>query len=276
VRRALLVLLVFAAGLALTFPTDTIVRALLARVIPSGAPALVFGGAALRPWGLRLDEVALRRPDGSAIVTADWITFRPSLRGLWRDGTGRPWTLAAGACGGTVDAVVGVEDTPAGEPEAQLAWRDVALENCPPLAVTAGALTGLADGTATVQLVPGTPAIGELRIRAAKWRLGGRVPSLDALHADPALLAWRFADGWLVLDRIDLHGPELEASGTGTLVIASAFGTSNLEAELAVLPGPSAPPLVRDLLKSLPPAQSKPGARLLALTGTVGAPRLVY
>src|SRR5262245_61655718 len=99
-RRVLLfagaVVAVFTAVLILTFPTDVLMRRAVERLTPAGAPRLVFEHARLRPWGLRLDQVALERPDGSALVDADWLMLRPSLAGLARDWSGRPWRARLG------------------------------------------------------------------------------------------------------------------------------------------------------------------------------------
>jgi hypothetical protein len=201
--RAMLGGAIFCATLFVMFPTDALVRAVLGRITPSGAAAVVFRQASLRPWGLRLDEVAVRRPDGTAIVTADRLTLRPSLRSLLRPST----------------------------------------------------------------------ATGELLVQGATWLLGDRIPALEALHADPALVSWRLDQGSIALDRIDLRGPEVEASGTGTLRLASGLG---VEGAMTIVPASAASPVIRDLLASLPPAQDKSGARLLAFTGTVGTPRVVH
>ena len=205
-RRTLLALAVFAGALFLMFPTDAIVRALLGRITPSDGPAVVFGHASLRPWGIWLDDVAVRQPDGSAIMTADRLTLRASLRSF------------------------------------------------------------VAPRTAT----------GELQVHGGMWRLGNRTSALEALHADPGLVVWRFDSGNLVLDRVDLRGPEMEMSGQATLRLASALGASTLELAMAIVPGSAASPRIHDLLASLPPAEGKPGARLLTFTGTVGALRLLY
>lgn len=270
---AALALVVFGAVLALTFPTDALVRSLLARLLPPGGPALDFARASLRPRGLRLEQVTLRRPDGRALASLDWLRLRPSLLGLVSDHTGRPWRVALGACGGTVEATLAAED---GADVARIAWRQVDLGNCPPLGMTGEAIAGLAEGSATLRRVPARPLAGDgtVTIRGAAWRAAGRVPGLDVLHADPALVRWRLAEGRLVLDGIDLHGPELAASGSGTLRLARALGDSALDFRLALLPGPATPPRVQDLLGLLPPSTAIPGARTLTLSGTLVAPRL--
>jgi len=262
---------VFAAALAVTFPTDALVRAVVARATPPGHPALVFARAHLRPGGVRLEDVALRRPDGWAIVTADWVEVRPSWHGLVRDGTGQPWAVRSVACGGQIDATV-TRDV------VEVGWQGVDLARCAPLAVTGEAIAGIADGRATVRLVAMAPATaeGSLRIQAAAWRVAGRLPGLDTLHADPALLRFALRDGELLLDGIDLYGPDVEATGRGSVRLAGLgnLAHSPVDVALAVVPGRAATPLVRDLLTMLPPADTGAGAYRLALTGTLSEPRL--
>ena len=65
----------FFVVLALTFPTDAIVHWAIARALPAGGRAVMFERAHLRPWGLELDGVEVRNPDGSVVVHADWLTL---------------------------------------------------------------------------------------------------------------------------------------------------------------------------------------------------------
>jgi len=264
-------LVAFVGVLVLTFPTDTVVRSALARVGAVGPLYLVFSRASLRPWSLRLDGVVLRRPDGSPLASVDWMTLRPSLRGLIRDRTGRPWQASMPACGGMLEAVE-VADAP--DPTVALAWHDIHLADCPPLAITGETLAGVAEGTANVRWLHGAEAAGDgsLTLRRATWRLGDRVPGLETLHADPAVVRWTLGGGRLTLEHIDLRGPELEASGSGSIRLA----TATLDASLAVAPGPEASPLVQGFLASLPLSPDVAGARSLVAAGPIRAPRLVH
>ena len=266
-------LALFVMALIVFFPTDALLRDVIARATPKGAPALVFRRALLRPWGVVLEEPALRRPDGSALLNLDWIRFRPSVHGLLRDRTGRPWHIAVGACRGTGEAIVG---TDAGAVTVALAWRELDLADCPPLAVTGGALAGHAEGAANILLQNGSPPAGEgsIQLRDALWRTAAF--GLDVLHADTAFLRWRLDGGRLTLGTIDLHGPELQASGTGAVDLAGSIARSAVDFRLAVLPGPQVPPPIRDFLDTLPAApDSATGARRLTVTGTANAPQLV-
>src|SRR5262249_51806076 len=150
VRRTVLGGAPIAAALAalflvILFPVDAIVRAVLARATPAGWPAIVFRRAALRPTGLPLEDVAPRRRHGSSLVEAARVLLRPSLRGLWRDGTGLPWHVEAVVCRGNGVATVTGDGAPAA---VEATWQDVDLSGCPPLALAAGALAGWATMTA--------------------------------------------------------------------------------------------------------------------------------
>jgi type II secretion system protein N len=279
VKRALGVaataLVVFGVVLALTFPTDALVRALVARVTPAGTAPIEFARARLRPTGIRLDDVVVRRADGRELVRVEQATLRPSLCGLLRDGTGRPWRAVVAACGGAVDADLAADG--AGQ-VLILAWHAVDLARCPALAMTGEAVAGIAEGTARLSLAPatGTVGIGHLRIRDAAWGTGGRIPGLATLHADAAEVDWSLGAGRVLLDRIDLHGPELSATGSGALALAGTLRRTGLDVALAITPGPAATQTVRDILGGLPPAEGDAAARVLALGGTLGAPRLVH
>src|SRR5204863_4193065 len=121
--------LAFVVVLALTFPTDALVRWALTRALPAGGRAVGFERAHLRPWGLELDGVEVRNPDGTVVIHADWLTLRPSLSGLVGDGhTGRPWHARMGVCAGTVDALADRDTT--GD-VANVTWTDINLAGCP-------------------------------------------------------------------------------------------------------------------------------------------------
>ena len=95
---AIIALVVAVAGVIgmLTFPTDALVRGLLAQIpLPV---QVTFAEAHLRPNGLRLDDVHVVRSDGQPALDAEWLRLRPSLWGLWRDRTGQPWSIVAATC----------------------------------------------------------------------------------------------------------------------------------------------------------------------------------
>jgi len=262
---------VFVAVIAATFPTDTLLRALIARAIPSGSVVVAFTHAHLRPWGLRVDGVAVRAPDGSLVADAEWLSARPSLTGFLRDRTGRPWRLGAGTCGGRVDAIVDRDD---GGSTASITWDELDLARCPPVALLGQTVAGVIGGTAVVRGA-GTAAEGRIGLRGGVWKEAGRfVPALETLHADPASVAWTLRGNHLELSGIAVDGPDVKATGGGTVEVARAPRESRLALSLIVAPGPQAPPGFRDLLARLP-ATGDGDARRLEVGGTLGFPQLV-
>ena len=268
---AAVALAVFVAVIAVTFPTDAILRALIARVTPSGSLSVSFAHAHVRPWGLRVDGVGVRAPDGSLVADAEWVSARPSLLGFVRDRTGRPWNLGAGTCGGRIDAVVDRDD---GGSAASITWNDLDLARCRPVALLGQTVAGVVDGTAVVRGA-GTAAEGRIGVRGGVWKGAGRfVPALETLHADPASVAWTLQGNRVELSAIAVDGPDVHASGGGTVEVARAPRDSRLALSLTVAPGPQAPPGFRDLLARLPPAGDD-DARRLEVGGTLAFPQLV-
>jgi type II secretion system protein N len=264
--------LVFAVTLAVVFPTDAVVRSAIARWVRPDQPTLTFIRAKLRPWGLQLDGPALRRTDGTAIVSAQWATVRPSLWGLLVDRTGRPWRVRAGACGGEVTALL---ERDGADSALALAWDTLDLDDCPSLPQFDFTVTGIAHGTARLRRTPSGPAgEGSVVLHAAAIRVPGRgLPGLDTLHADPGTAHWTLADGRLAVDTIDVRGPDVNASGGGTVRLAGVPADSAIDFRLEVTPGTKPNPLLVRILETLPPTAD--GAHLLVLGGTFAAPRLV-
>jgi type II secretion system protein N len=267
---------VLAIAITLAFPTDAVVRGVLARVTPPSGPFVVFRRAVLRPWGLRLDGPALRRLDGTAIVDADWVRVRPSVLGLFRDGTGRPWRVASGVCGGTFDADVTVDRTAA---SIDASWTDLDLGVCLPPLAPGLTLAGRVSGQAVAQAGNGVrpSGHGELRLRDAVWQQDAPpVSGLDTLHVDAATLRWTVDADRLTVEGLELRGPELELRGGGTVRLTGSPSTNVLDLQLIAVPGAEAPePLLR-LLDQLPRAPGgDPVARSLVVKGTGGNPRVV-
>jgi type II secretion system protein N len=261
----------------LTFPTDEILRGLLARVTPPGGPFLVFRHAALRPWGLRLDEPVLRRADGTAILDARWVRVRPSFTGLLHDGTGRPWQLASALCGGTVEGSISADRTAA---TIDATWTDLDVGACVPSAAIAGlTLAGRVSGHATAHAGGGVPPTGqgELRVRDGLWeREPSDQPELDGLHVDAGALRWSADGERLQLEGLELRGPELALQGGGTIRLTGSPATNVLDLRFTVVPGPEIPEPLARMLDRLPPAPgADPLARTLVVKGTVNAPQIV-
>jgi type II secretion system protein N len=245
--------IVFTASLAALFPTDALVRRALSRAAESGWPAVVFERAAFRPGGLVLDGVTLRDPTGAPRLAARRIRLRPSLRGLLRDGSGRPWTIEAEVCDGRGVASVAGDGRAT---DVTLSWEDADLTVCPPLEIAGGALAGRARGSARLRLDPAAPpaGTGDVELRAAVWRGRGL---LARLHASSASLRWRLSDGRLTLEAFDLRGPEVLATGSGEVRLAEPLPASDLDLELTLAWGAGGP------------------ARHVSVAGTVAAPKVV-
>jgi len=260
----------FTASLALLFPTEPIVRRLVARAAPPDWP-VVFRGAVLRPRGLWLTDVTFRRPDGSTVVHAESVHWSPSLIGLLRDGRGLPWHVTADVCGGTGEATVAADGPGVA---VALTWHDTDLSACPPLAVAGGALAGRASGAARLVLAPRRPPAGSGRVdlERATWRGEGPLAAIGSLHAAAASVGWRLADGRLLVEALDLHGPEVSASGSGELRLTEPFEESDLTLRLALAPQADAPPLLRLLLAT----PTGVGSRLVMVGGTLAHPQVQF
>lgn len=260
----------FAAAIAFLFPTDLVARHLLARTNRPGWPALGFAHAKLRPGGIRLEEVSLRDAAGVELMRAEHARLRPSLAGLLRDGRGLPWRIEADVCRGTGDATVSADGLITA---VTVAWRNADLGACPPLAVAVtGVLGGRARGTARFAFLLGTTpeGSGRVEIEAATWRGAGPVAALGTLHAATAAVRWRLRDGRLLLETLDVTGPEVTVEGRGELRLADPWGESDLDLRLALAPATGAPQLLR-LLLGVPAA----GTRNVLLAGTLARPRAV-
>lgn len=277
VARTLLVALgviviAFAVAVAVLFPTDTVVRAAIARVMRADGPMLVFEHATLRPWGLRLERPAVRQPDGTTLVGADWVTVRPSLWGFIADRTSRPWRMTVGACAGELTAVL---DRDGAESTLGLGWSEVDLGNCPALPQLGFSVTGVAEGTARLRRSPsGAVGDGRVLVRGAMFRVPGRgLPGFDALHVDPGTAEWSLDGNRIAITSIEIRGPDVNATGSGTVRLATVPAHSAIDFQLALTPGTTPNPFLVRILETLPPADG--GAHSLLVTGTFSAPEVV-
>jgi type II secretion system protein N len=258
-------LAVFLAVLVFTLPVEPMVRRLLARA--GGAAAAVdFQHASLRPWGIVLDEVVIRRPAPAPPLRADWVRVRPTLTAFLHDPAGRPWYVTAAACEGTGDAVVAADDT------VSVTWHDVRVDRCPGLDAASQGITGASDGSAVIHPGPADAmADGTLTFHHVLWKPPGiTIPGMDGLHADTASLRWTVHADRVALDDVALDGPDVSARGSGT--VGRADGALSLR--LVVTAPPASPPTARRLLQLLPPATDGAG-RLLVVEGTIDTPHVV-
>ncbi|HXJ37399.1 MAG TPA: type II secretion system protein GspN [Candidatus Eisenbacteria bacterium] len=269
-----LVVVAFLAGVAITFPTEAVVRAMVARVPLPDQMQVSFASAHLRPDGLRLDDVHLTRPDGSNAFDADWLRLRPSLLGLWRDRTGRPWSVALATCQGRIEIEVGAEGatTPI-----SVVLTDVELATCIPYVAPRVDAYGRVNGAVHARVGGRDPTSGDgaFEIRGAAWHPGGGLEDL-VIRADAATLRGRLADRRFELETIEASSEDFRATGRGSIRFVTPTNDSVLDLRLSVTPGHTMPPTLRRWFDGVPgAAPDAQGTRTLRLQGTIGNPRLV-
>jgi type II secretion system protein N len=274
VRPVLAGVAVFLVVLALTFPTDQLVRRVVASIPSPPGRELTFERARLRPWGLTLDGAAYRRSDGRALVETEWVRLRPSWTSLWRGSQlGSPWRVTAPIFGGEVDARL---DTGASPQTIDLTWTDVELG---PLLKAferddAG-LEGRATGRVALTIPKGDipSGQGELTLRAASWDPPIHDLARMQLHAQHATVHWTLGQRRSQLTRLDLRGDEFDMTSEGDVEIAPVFAQSPINLHVTITPQSSAPRKLRELLEQLP--RREDGVYDFRLAGTLGAPRAV-
>jgi type II secretion system protein N len=277
-RRALVatgvVLATFGVVAALTFPTDAIVRGLVARVPLPQRLALAFERARLGFSGLRLEDVHVTRPDGSAAFDAEWLRLRPSLLGFWRDRTGRPWSAGLSACHGTVDVEVGADG--ATTPLA-VSFENVELGACLPYVAPQVAAYGRVSGVVHARVSDRDPATGDaaIEVRGAAWRPGGAFEQ-DALRIDAGTLRATLADRRLEIATLEASSADFRARGRGSVRFVTPTDDSVLDLRLAVTPTATMPPSFRRILDGVPgAAPDASGTRVFRIQGTMQRPRIV-
>lgn len=271
---AALVVGAFVLGVALTFPTADVLRRVAGRALDSGDLRLAFGDARLRPSGLHLDDLHLTRADGAAAFDAKWLRIRPSLWGLVRGRLGRPWSVGAGTCQGTVDVVIDGDGTTT---PVEVEMRDVELAACAPYVFPRLDLYGRVTGSLRVRWPERDPAAGEgaIELRGAAWRPGG-VFGDTALHADTGTVRWRLGERRLAVETIEAASSDFRATGRGSVRFVTPQSDSLLDIRITVTPGPTIPPLLRrwfDAVGGAPPDRT--GARTFRVGGTLGNPDVV-
>ena len=271
---AALVVGVFAVVVSLTFPTDALVRQIVARTpLPRGL-RLSFAAAHLSPHGLWLDDVHLVELDGRSAFDATRLRLRPSLWGFWRDRTGRPWSITAETCQGTIDVAVGVDGatTPV-----VVALDHVELASCLPYVMPRLDAYGRVTGTLSARLAPRDPPSGDgaVQLLGAGWAPGGPLED-TRLHADAATLRWRLADRRLELTTIEATSDDFRVDAHGAVRLLTPVDDSVLDLRLVVTPGKTMPPLIRRYVDGLPGAlPDAQGTRTFHVQGTLREPRVV-
>jgi type II secretion system protein N len=274
VRPVLAGIAVFLVVLALTFPTDRLVRRVVASIPFPPGRELTFERARLRPWGLTLDGAAYRRSDGSALVETEWVRLRPSWTSIGARGFGNPWRITARVFGGEIQANLDV-GARAGTQTFDLSWTDVELGPLLKAFEREDGLAGRATGRAALTLpkADAPSGQGELTLRGASW--DPPIYALEGLqlHAQNATLHWTLGQRRFQLTRLDLHGDEVDMTSEGNVDIAPVIGQSPIDLHVTIAPLSGAPRRLRELLERLP--RRPDGVYDFRLAGTLGAPRAV-
>jgi hypothetical protein len=163
--------------------------------------------------GAGVDDAAYRQSDGRPVVETEWLRLRPSWTSLPGDRLGRPWQVAAGVFGGTVDSRIDADE---GAKSVEASWTDIDLRLLLAALKRSDPLTGRATGRVTLR-VPSTDAAvgeGELTLRGAAWD-----PPLDELadvlprrYRHPS---WNLAEHRLEIASFELHGEEVDMTARG-------------------------------------------------------------
>lgn len=272
-RAALLLGILVAVVLFFAFPTDEIARWVVARATAQGAAAtLTFRSARLRPNGIHLEDAALRRPDGSAMLEAPALRLRPSWLALLDERQGRPWSLGAELCTGTIDLDLDGEH---GGQQLEVTWDHLDFGACLPELVPQLALVGIGKGQASLRIPSTDPASGSgvFDLSEAVWKVQAPDLGLVTIRADEAGLRWILDPKLLTVERFSLSGPDLDVEMHGTLRLSRtnfSEGTLDLDADITLVPGGDA--VFRRLLESFPPDDD--GTRHLHITGSLDVPRI--
>lgn len=231
-------LAVLLAALVLLFPTDAVVRRVLARYTPAGAAAPAFEEAHLGPRGIVLRKVTLARPTGPVVVSADRVDLRPSILGVLTGNGGHPWVFDADICGGTAKGTVALEGA-ATVADAEFENADLAV--CPLLELGGAALSGRGRGNVHLRLEPVAPAHGngQLELSEVAWRGQG---VLAIFRAHSASGSWRLEERKLTLASIDVKLAASVIRGAGEVSLAEPLPDSTLRLALTMGPADGSEP----------------------------------
>jgi type II secretion system protein N len=264
---------VFAVVVALTFPTLAIVQGILDSAPLPDRMKVTIARARLRPSGLRLEQIQLLHADGTPAFDVEWLRLRPSPLGFWRDGTGRPWSIGAGACQGTVEFGVGVDRdaTPVA-----VTLDNVDLASCLGYVLSQVDAYGRVSGKLNVRFDTADPYAGDgsLDLRGAAWKPGGPLEDV-ALRADGGTLTWTLSKRRLEVTTLDAWSSDFRAVGRGLVRFLDPIGDSVLDFRVTVTPGETMPPLLRQYYDTVPGAPPSGGRRTFRVGGTLQEPRVI-
>lgn len=264
-------LALFTTVVWLTFPTTRLVRAALDRVVRPGLGTVTFRDASVRPWGLTVYDFEFIDVAGRRPVRAAWVRLRPSLWGLVTGRSGRPWLVAAGMCGGTIETHLDVDGSARA---VDATWSDVDVATCLGMVPASVAVTGRSSGQ-TVLTWSATAApvgSGSVSLRDGTWQ-----PPLEELeelpiHADAATVDWNLTDKEITVTTLTVRGPDVDVSAQGNAQLAGTLGASPLRMRVTLRVMPDAPAELRRLTSGLP--RRADGAHDFMVTGTLDVPKI--
>jgi type II secretion system protein N len=270
-KRFLVALVVFSAVLALTFPTDTVIRWVLDRIVPPGTQVITFSSARLRPWGIIFNDLLVRSPEGRDVLAATYFRFRPSWLAFIRDPLGRPWHISAEMCLGEIDGSFDLQNNVR---RFDVEWENVDLATCLPMLGHKLPLSGRTTGTAELTLPATSPAQGEGEVSLKHVMFQPPLPQFEdlPLRADTAGLRWTLKEQRLVLADVAVDGPDLQLTAQGDLRVAQSFEQSPVRFRVTLTPQPGAPPDLLRILDGLPRGAN--GTRDFLIVGTVNVPEI--
>jgi type II secretion system protein N len=272
-RAVLLIGILVTVVLVFAFPTDEIARWIVARVTPPGTTSLTFRSARLRPNGLHLEDAALRRADGSALLEAPWVRLSPSWLSLLGERRGRPWALGAGLCTGTVDLALDADGT---DQQLDVTWDRLDLATCLPDLAPQLELTGVGTGQASLRIPPSGPVSGSgvFDLSRAVWEVEAPRLGPITVRGDETKLRWTIDPTQLTVERFSLAGPdvEIEMDGVVHLSRTGSLGDATLDVEADVVLVPGGDASVQRLFSAFPADDD--GTRRLHVTGSLDAPRV--
>ncbi|MEW6299855.1 MAG: type II secretion system protein GspN [Thermodesulfobacteriota bacterium] len=273
---ALYTLACFLLFLFLTFPSDLLLRRIVAALAAESPVRVRYATGDLTWWGEgRFSDVTVENPlPGMPTLQASRLTLTPSFIGLLR-GHLSPLTVDARLYGGTVRGTVRKE----GEGFAvQFVIDRLALERWPfPRPWDQGRVAGRLTADGELQGNAFTPHAlnGSLRATLTDGLLrsgtiaGMPVPALQSIRVH---LHTTIADGRTEITELVLDADGVEATLQGTVVLRTPLERSGLDLRLTTKVTGSPPPALTALLSLLPVSPHSPHERRAVISGSLATP----
>jgi type II secretion system protein N len=269
-------LVCFVLFLLLTFPSDLLLRRVVASVARNAKVQVRYAEGDWtwgRGWVLR-DLTLVNSATGLPSLQLARLTVRPSLVGLVY-GQPLPLTFSANLYGGTVDGTVQQE---ANGFAVRFNLCRLALEQWPlPAPWGQGRVAGNLTANGTLQgnlahlaSLQGTLALtlsdGAVRAGTIAW-----LP-LPALQAVQAHVRATLTGGRLEIAELKLSADGVEAQMQGGIALRTPLLWSVLDLQLTTRVTGTLPPALASLVSLLPPVPGTAGERQASITGTLAIP----